>query len=447
MTPSEVKKYFDVLEIPFGSSLADAQKAYRELINVWHPDRFQGNENLRRKAEERTKRINEAYGFVKSFIEEYANQQSHQRQSNRDAHGRQTTDPPRNAGQTRTEPPPPQPPPKRDASKQAKAARNRKLLLWFLGILVFGSILKRMGYDTTSHPNTDTASHGRLPTGDDSINSSKTRQSSTQPNLPAPILSNTFMALDGTSDIFELTNVTGKITFKPREDNGLLQMRSKSNGKLLSKTLIPYYLDVHSVYRVFLDGGEYLIWDGCYPHRCPDERGLVIYSAPLNKFFRVHYIAAEDSHNATLDGNALPTGKAYVNFPLGTLPHEVERQILEHFKLDDATVVSGRLCSEYFCDGGSDGPVFKNPVDTASVGAELAAFGLWYAVPYSRARRILMQDGWKPVYELRDNRPYQEYPEVVCGNASCSVVYMKGDKRISLSLDLSDLGVDGVDTL
>ena len=38
--------------------------AYRTLAKVWHPDRFPGDENLRRKAEEKLKEINSAYQLL-----------------------------------------------------------------------------------------------------------------------------------------------------------------------------------------------------------------------------------------------------------------------------------------------------------------------------------------------------------------------------------------------
>ncbi len=43
------------------ASLEEAKMAWRDLISIWHPDRHNGNKRLRRKAEEKTKQLNEAW--------------------------------------------------------------------------------------------------------------------------------------------------------------------------------------------------------------------------------------------------------------------------------------------------------------------------------------------------------------------------------------------------
>ena len=50
-----------ILELDPGASEDDIRKAWRDLTKVWHPDRFGHDAQLRRKAEEKLKRINEAY--------------------------------------------------------------------------------------------------------------------------------------------------------------------------------------------------------------------------------------------------------------------------------------------------------------------------------------------------------------------------------------------------
>jgi GUN4-like/DnaJ domain len=56
-----------VLEIEAGSSQSDIKQAYRDLAKVWHPDRFTGDSVLQKKAQEKLKRINAAYEFLKSY--------------------------------------------------------------------------------------------------------------------------------------------------------------------------------------------------------------------------------------------------------------------------------------------------------------------------------------------------------------------------------------------
>ena len=49
------------LEIGPDATTEQIRQAWRDLAQVWHPDRFGDNERLRGKAQERLKRINEAY--------------------------------------------------------------------------------------------------------------------------------------------------------------------------------------------------------------------------------------------------------------------------------------------------------------------------------------------------------------------------------------------------
>jgi curved DNA-binding protein CbpA len=44
-----------------GATQTEIKDAYRVLAKVWHPDRFEGDESLRQKAEEKLKEINSAY--------------------------------------------------------------------------------------------------------------------------------------------------------------------------------------------------------------------------------------------------------------------------------------------------------------------------------------------------------------------------------------------------
>ena len=44
----------------------EVQQAYRELVKVWHPDRFREDAALAAKADEKLKEINEAYRILKS---------------------------------------------------------------------------------------------------------------------------------------------------------------------------------------------------------------------------------------------------------------------------------------------------------------------------------------------------------------------------------------------
>lgn len=64
----EIKRCFELLEIDPGASADEAKQAYKDIVNVWHPDRFSGNLRLKEKAEEKIKEVNAAYDTVKSFL-------------------------------------------------------------------------------------------------------------------------------------------------------------------------------------------------------------------------------------------------------------------------------------------------------------------------------------------------------------------------------------------
>ena len=57
--------YYRVLGLQNGATKEEIKQAYRDLVKVWHPDRFSADdERLRRMAEAKLKEINEAHGFI-----------------------------------------------------------------------------------------------------------------------------------------------------------------------------------------------------------------------------------------------------------------------------------------------------------------------------------------------------------------------------------------------
>lgn len=54
------------LEVGEYATPAEIKAAYRDLVKVWHPDRFGEDSRLRQRAEERLQRINEAYRRLES---------------------------------------------------------------------------------------------------------------------------------------------------------------------------------------------------------------------------------------------------------------------------------------------------------------------------------------------------------------------------------------------
>src|SRR5215467_4781746 len=53
--------YFSILGVDSTATPAQLKQAYRDLVKIWHPDRFTHDPQLRLKAEAKLKEINEAY--------------------------------------------------------------------------------------------------------------------------------------------------------------------------------------------------------------------------------------------------------------------------------------------------------------------------------------------------------------------------------------------------
>lgn len=57
----DVQECFETLEISAWLPAAELRQIYRDLMTVWHPDRFTHNPRLRQKAEAKIKKINIAF--------------------------------------------------------------------------------------------------------------------------------------------------------------------------------------------------------------------------------------------------------------------------------------------------------------------------------------------------------------------------------------------------
>ncbi len=65
---------YAALGLPVGAPLEQIEQAHRDLVNVWHPDRFAQNPRLQRKAEEKLKEINAAHDALRSVFERMGDQ-------------------------------------------------------------------------------------------------------------------------------------------------------------------------------------------------------------------------------------------------------------------------------------------------------------------------------------------------------------------------------------
>lgn len=68
MDESQISAYLELFDLPDSFTEAQLKQAYRDLIQVWHPDKHAHHERLRLKAEEKTKEINQAYESLQSIL-------------------------------------------------------------------------------------------------------------------------------------------------------------------------------------------------------------------------------------------------------------------------------------------------------------------------------------------------------------------------------------------
>lgn len=65
---TNLENYYETLGLKPNASMEEIKEAYRDLVNVWHPDRFSHNPRLQKKAQEKLKDINQAYERLESHL-------------------------------------------------------------------------------------------------------------------------------------------------------------------------------------------------------------------------------------------------------------------------------------------------------------------------------------------------------------------------------------------
>ena len=69
-----MRKYYDILGISYDAPPKEVKEAYRDLVKVWHPDRFRNeNRRLQERANEKLKEINDAFEKLKTASLRYEN--------------------------------------------------------------------------------------------------------------------------------------------------------------------------------------------------------------------------------------------------------------------------------------------------------------------------------------------------------------------------------------
>ena len=75
----KIDRCYQILELDRKASLDEARQAYKDIVSVWHPDRFSHNPRLKEKAEKKLKEINTAYEQIASFLSSKKNGRHGQR--------------------------------------------------------------------------------------------------------------------------------------------------------------------------------------------------------------------------------------------------------------------------------------------------------------------------------------------------------------------------------
>jgi len=64
----DIKRCFEILELNPDASIDEVKQVYKDLVNIWHPDRFSTKPRLKQKAEKKLKEVNQAYETLKSLL-------------------------------------------------------------------------------------------------------------------------------------------------------------------------------------------------------------------------------------------------------------------------------------------------------------------------------------------------------------------------------------------
>ena len=59
--------HYHILGIGPEASWDELRQAYKSLVNIWHPDRFQQDARRRKLAEEKTKEITQSYQVLAEY--------------------------------------------------------------------------------------------------------------------------------------------------------------------------------------------------------------------------------------------------------------------------------------------------------------------------------------------------------------------------------------------
>ncbi|WP_058999996.1 J domain-containing protein [Leptolyngbya sp. NIES-2104] len=78
----DANRCYAILELKPGASRDEIKRSYKELVQVWHPDRFAHNPQLQQKAQEKLKEINAAHDFLMQYRQHSLTQKHYQEVKN-----------------------------------------------------------------------------------------------------------------------------------------------------------------------------------------------------------------------------------------------------------------------------------------------------------------------------------------------------------------------------
>ena len=64
----EIRECYRLFELEAGAPLQAVKGAYRDLLKIWHPDRFPNDPKFQKRATEKTKALNAAYETITAYL-------------------------------------------------------------------------------------------------------------------------------------------------------------------------------------------------------------------------------------------------------------------------------------------------------------------------------------------------------------------------------------------
>lgn len=64
----DIESYYRMLDLSPDATLEDAKESWRDLVKIWHPDRFASDPRLQQKCQDKLKQINNAYEALQKIL-------------------------------------------------------------------------------------------------------------------------------------------------------------------------------------------------------------------------------------------------------------------------------------------------------------------------------------------------------------------------------------------